>query len=75
MKTKIGHFHDPSGFGVETPPVIDQSNPLRQATDEELFEMLREQVNLSRNYGTHDRVKTRAIATEMRKRGFSLNPK
>ncbi len=68
-------FHNSTGSGVKTPPVIDQSKAIRQATDEELFEMLREQVNLSRNYGTHDRVKTRAIADEMRKRGFRLNEK
>jgi uncharacterized coiled-coil protein SlyX len=48
---------------------------IKQATDEELFESLREQVNMSRNYGTHNREKTRELAEEMRKRGFSLNAK
>jgi phage gp16-like protein len=43
---------------------------LKDSTDEELFDALREQVNLSRNGPGHDRVKTRAVAAEMKRRGW-----
>lgn len=43
---------------------------LTKLTDEELFDALREQVNLSRNVGGHNRAKTRAIAAEALRRGW-----
>jgi len=40
-------------------------------SDDALFAAMREQVNKSRfNVGGHDRVKTRALAAEMRRRGW-----
>jgi len=42
-----------------------------EMTDEELFDTIREQVNLSRNsFHGHDRNKTREIAKEMKRRGW-----
>lgn len=38
------------------------------ATDEELYDEIRHQVNQSRTFGTHDRELTRAISAEMRRR-------
>ncbi len=44
-------------------------------SDEELFDALREQVNLSRNSKVHDRKRTQAIAEEAQRRGWGLNVK
>ena len=41
-----------------------------EMTDEELFDELRHQVNLSRNIVGHDRKLTRELSEEMHKRGF-----
>ena len=46
--------------------------PVEQLSDEELFDELREQVNLSRNGPGHDRERTRAIACEATVRGWNL---
>lgn len=44
-----------------------------QLTNEELFDELREQVNLSRNsISGHDRVRTKQISEEAAKRGWGL---
>ncbi len=42
-------------------------------SDERLFDELREQVNRSRNFHSHDREKTRAIAAEMVRRGWKVH--
>ncbi len=41
-----------------------------EMSDDELFDAIREQVNLSRNYGNHNRKRTREISDEMIKRGW-----
>lgn len=41
-------------------------------SDDELFDQIREQVNLSRNAGFHNRTKTRALAAEAYARGWNL---
>jgi hypothetical protein len=48
------------------------SKPVTQLTDDELFDDIREQVNLSRHTGQHDRPKTRALAAEADRRGWNL---
>lgn len=45
---------------------------LTKVSDEDLFYMLREQVNLSRHKGGHQPAKTRAIAAEAQRRGWNL---
>lgn len=45
---------------------------LTKVSDEDLFDMLREQVNLSRHKGGHQPAKTRAIAAEAQRRGWNL---
>lgn len=45
---------------------------IQKLTDEQLFDELREQVNQSRNVGTHNRERTRAIAAEAERRGWNL---
>jgi len=45
-----------------------------ELTDEELFEEIREQVNYARNTAAkHDRKRTRALAAEMKKRGWGVS--
>lgn len=46
-------------------------NP-KDMSDEELFDAIREQVNLSRNTRSHDRDRTRAISEEAARRGWNL---
>ncbi len=41
-------------------------------TDDDLFDMIREQVNLSRHKGGHQQAKTRALAAEAQRRGWNL---
>jgi PHD/YefM family antitoxin component YafN of YafNO toxin-antitoxin module len=49
----------------------DNRKPVAELTDEELFDELREQVNLSRsNPNSYDRKRTREIGAEMQKRGW-----
>jgi hypothetical protein len=45
---------------------------LASVSDDELFDLIREQVNKARNVAnSYDRARTRAIAAEMHRRGWS----
>jgi hypothetical protein len=45
--------------------------PVANLTDDELFDEIREQVNLSRNTAAgHNRKRTREVSAEMQKRGW-----
>lgn len=47
----------------------------KDMTDEELFDAIREQVNLSRSLIGHNRIRTRELAEEAHKRGWNLGSK
>lgn len=54
---------------------MNTEKPVEKLTDDELFDEIRHQVNQSRNLGTHNRERTRAIAAEMKRRGWTNTPK
>lgn len=45
---------------------------VEQLSDDDLFAELREQINIARNGGQHDRERTRALANEATKRGWNI---
>jgi hypothetical protein len=50
---------------------MESQKPADQLTDDELFDEIREQVNLARNHTHgHNRKRTREIANEMNRRGW-----
>lgn len=51
--------------------MIDRK-PVENLSDAELFDELREQVNRDRFEGLHDRVRTREIAAEAKRRNWNL---
>lgn len=57
---------------METKTSPTKPKPAKELSDDELFDEIREQVNLSRVGGGHNRTRTRALGREARRRGWLL---
>lgn len=51
---------------------MNETSEIEKFSDEQLFDAIREQVNLSRYGGGHDREKTRELSAEGQRRGWNL---